>query len=134
MTSNKTAIPKREGCEVGMEEDECISPPLIQQTTLLLRTSNAVTDCLLEKKVYMIVTHAMHINPLFKTQPDLSNPPITYRPYSKLGIITGPYFIGTPNPPSPCTKKSAAKLNLPPPPPPALPGVPAKAPCTTSGS
>lgn len=36
-----------------------------------------------------------------------------YRPYSRLGTITGPYFIGALYPPSFCTMKSTAKLSLP---------------------
>lgn len=66
-----------------------------------------------------------------------SSIPNNQRPYSKLGIMTGPYFIGCPNPPSPCTMKSAAKLNLPAPPlPPPAPPPPLapKLPCTISGS
>jgi hypothetical protein len=36
-----------------------------------------------------------------------------YRPYSKLGTMTGPYFIGALYPPSFCTIKSIARLSLP---------------------
>lgn len=39
---------------------------------------------------------------------------VCYRPYSKLGITTGPYLTLPPYPPSACcTKKSAARLSLP---------------------
>ena len=41
---------------------------------------------------------------------------LPHLPYSKLGIITGPYFIGCEYGPSFCTIKSAARLNCPFPP------------------
>lgn len=54
-----------------------------------------------------------------------------YRPYSKLGTMTGPYFIGAPYPPSFCTMKSTAKLSFPLP----CPGTACpKVPLTISGS
>jgi hypothetical protein len=37
----------------------------------------------------------------------------SHLPYSKLGTITGPYFIGALYPPSFCTMKSTARLNFP---------------------
>lgn len=41
------------------------------------------------------------------------NKQLFYLPNSKLGITTGPYFIIPAYPPSPCTRKSAARLNFP---------------------
>lgn len=55
-----------------------------------------------------------------------------HRPYSKLGMMTGPYLTGAAYAPSFCTMKSAARLNLPLP---LIPGVTfPNVPCTTSGS
>lgn len=54
----------------------------------------------------------------------------THLPYSKLGTTTGPNLTTLPYAPSPCTKKSAAKLNRPPP----LMSVRPNVPFTCSGS
>ena len=54
-----------------------------------------------------------------------------HRPSSRLGMMTGPYLLTPPYDPSPCTMKSAARLNLPPP---CAMSVRPYVPCTTSGS